>query len=150
MKKANKLAVYLTYAGAVPFVFCALFFLFAGQAAAASATMQALMREALSLYGLIIAAFLSGAHWGQHLGRGDQWASYLPIASNINAVLLWSLYLLLPFKALLAAFVVSFSLLLLIDQRLFRDGLITARYFHTRCIVTFVVIAALIIAGLFA
>lgn len=141
----KKLYPYLTYAGAIPFVICV---------ACLSLGINELpllgrVEEILSIYALVIVAFLAGSHWGQHLQIKGTWSRYLPIFSNIIAVALWLAFLVFPFKALLATFGASFAILLFIDRRLFQDELISRQYFQTRCIATAIVISTIIIAGIF-
>ena len=52
----------------------------------------------------------------------------------------------LSFNLLMVMFVMVFVVLLWIDFRLFQSALITQDYFQTRCIVSAIVIASLIIA----
>jgi hypothetical protein len=141
----KKIFPYLTYAGAIPFVFCAAClgldiqeFPFLGS-----------VKKILSVYGLVIASFLSGSHWGQHLHiNKSQSSRYLPIFSNIIAVLIWLGFLVLSFKILIGMFITAFILLLIIDYRLFKMDVITRHYFQTRFIVSVIVIISLIISGI--
>ena len=137
---------YLPYAGALPFIFCALCFIegihilpFFGYT-----------DKVLSGYGLIISSFMAGSHWGQHLSLSSKCGLYLPFFSNINAILLWLSFIVFSFKILLIIFIVSFLVLLLIDNKLFQGGHISREYFRTRCLVTFVVISSLIVSGVYA
>ena len=135
----------LTYAGVIPFIFCAV---------CLGADIQELpflgsVEKILSIYGLVISSFLAGAHWGQHLHIDKGlWSRSLPILSNIIAVLLWVGFLALSFKMLMAMFVAAFFVLLIIDHRLFQMGLITLHYFQTRFFVSAIVIISLIISGI--
>ena len=97
----------------------------------------------------MISSFLAGAHWGQHLliNKG-QWYRSLPIISNILAVLLWIGFLELSFKMLVAMFVATFVVLLIIDHRLFQMDIITLHYFKTRVFVSAIVITALTLSGI--
>lgn len=141
----KKIFPYLTYAGAIPFVFCA---------ASLSLDIQDFpllgpIERILSIYGLVISSFLAGAHWGQHLHiNKSQWVRFLPIFSNVIAVLLWLGFLVLSFKMQMAMFVTAFVVLLIIDHRLFQMDIITRHYFQTRFIVTAIVIVSLIISGI--
>jgi|TARA_B110000483_G_scaffold145435_1_gene173535 hypothetical protein len=141
----KKNSPYLTYAGAIPFIFCA---------ACLIADIQQLpllgsVEKILSVYGLVIASFLAGAHWGQHLHINKSiWERYLPILSNTIAVWLCFGFLAFSFKILMAVFVAVFAVLLIIDHRLFRMDLITHHYFQTRLFVSVIVITSLIISGI--
>ena len=141
----KKIFSYLTYAGAMPFIFCAI---------CLSADIQQLpllgsIEKILSVYGLVISSFLAGAHWGQHLQLNKGvWSRSLPILSNIIAVSLWFGFLVLSFKMLMIMFVAVFVVLLIIDHRLFQIGFITSHYFQTRFFVSAIVIISLIISGI--
>ena len=141
----KKIFPYLTYAGAIPFVFCAVCFSFDIQ----SLSLLGSIERILSIYGLAISSFLAGAHWGQHLRiNKSQWVRFLPIFSNVIAVLLWLGFLLLSFKMQMVMFVAAFVVLLIIDHRLFQMDIITRHYFQTRFFVSAIVIISLIISGI--
>lgn len=141
----KKIFPYLTYAGAIPFVFCAVCLSFDIQILPLLCSIERI----LSVYGLVISSFLAGAHWGQHLHiNKSQWVRFLPIFSNVIAVLLWLGFLVLSFKMQMAIFIVAFVVLLIIDHRLFQMDIITRHYFQTRFIVTAIVIVSLIISGI--
>ncbi len=136
---------YLTYAGAVPFVLCALCLSFHIQ----SLPLLGSIERILSIYGLVISSFLAGAHWGQHLHLNkSQWGRFLPIFSNLIAVLLWLGFLGLGFKMQMVMFATAFVVLIIVDHRLFQMGIITRHYFQTRLIVTASVIVSLIISAI--
>jgi hypothetical protein len=136
---------YLTYAGAVPFVFCAVCLAINIQ----SLPILGSVSEVLSVYTLVIASFLAGSHWGQHLQLTGEWNRSLPIVSNVVAVVLWLSFLVFPLKALLIICGVAFVTLLLIDLKLFQMKLMTQNYFQTRCIVTVIVVSSIVISGVF-
>ncbi|WP_169542866.1 DUF3429 domain-containing protein [Sneathiella aquimaris] len=136
---------YLTLSGALPFIFCSLL-LFAG---VDTVPFFGNTEHVLKTYALIIASFLTGIHWGQHLSLTGKWSRYLPVLSNINIIVLWLLYLMLPFQALLFAFVLSFLTSLAIDRKLYQEALITPVYFKTRCSASVLVILSLIASGFF-
>lgn len=122
---------YLAFLGTLPFVFCAACLVFDVQ------TIPILgdTRNVLGIYALVITAFMAGSHWGQHLDFDSKWGDYLPITSNVIAVLVWIGFLTLPFKGSLIVFGISFLVLLLIDQKLRQNDLISLEYFRTRCLV---------------
>lgn len=100
----KKIYPYLSYAGAIPFIVCAGFLsLDLGEP-----SWLGPVESILSVYALVIAAFLAGAHWGQHLHIQGKWSRYLPITSNIIAVALWLAFLALHFKALVVTFITAF------------------------------------------
>ncbi|MCH2038048.1 MAG: DUF3429 domain-containing protein [Rickettsiales bacterium] len=141
----KKIFPYLTYAGAIPFIFCAVCFSFDIQ----SLSLLGSIERILSIYGLVISSFLAGAHWGQHLHiNKSQWFRFLPIFSNVIAVLLWLGFLVLSFKMQMAIFIAAFVVLLIIDHRLFQMDIITRHYFQTRFFVSSIVITSLIISGI--
>jgi hypothetical protein len=136
----------LTYVGTLPFVLSALCLIlnirtipFLGD-----------ISHLLNVYGLVIASFMAGSHWGQHLSLTDKWTVYLPALSNINAVLLWLSFILFPVKVFLYVLGLSFLTLLLIDKILFQEGHISSAYFRTRCIATLIVVLSLLISGIAA
>lgn len=135
---------YLTYAGAIPFVFCAACLLSGVQEVAILGS----VRQALSVYGLIIASFMAGAHWGQHLSMERPWSRALPIFSNIIAVSLWFGFLLFSFEALVVLLMIDFVFLLRIDHGLYRSGKISREYFRTRLVVSSIVVVSLAASGL--
>ena len=114
----KKVFPYLTYVGATPFVFCAMCFYLGIH----DIPLLGSVKRILAAYGLVISSFLAGAHWGQHLHIDkSQWIRFLPIFSNVIAVLLWLGFLVLSFKMQMAMFVAAFVVLLIIDHRLFRQ-----------------------------
>lgn len=137
---------YLTYAGAIPFIICAICLATDIQKLPVIGSVESI----LAAYALVISTFLAGAHWGQHLQMDETpWTISLPIISNIITVLLWIGFLILSFKLLLLLFVIAFAVLLMIDYRLFEKDLITVHYFRTRLYVSAIVMASLIIAGIY-
>lgn len=143
----QKIFPYLTYAGAIPFVFCALCLMIG----VTQLPLLGPVEQVLSVYALVISTFLTGVHWGQHLHISeDRWGVILPILSNALAVLLWIGFLTLSFNMLVAMFIAALILLLVIDHRLYRADLISRHYFRTRIIVSSIVIASLIISGIFS
>jgi hypothetical protein len=139
MKKTYQ---YLTYAGLIPFIVCAICLIFKIHHLPILGSTEKIM----SVYALVITSFLAGICWGQHLNLKTRFSSYLAIFSNIIAVAIWLAFLLLPFKFLLATFIAAFVALLLIDLKLFANHLITHEYFKTRCFVTIIVTSTLFIS----
>ena len=141
----KKFFPYLTYAGAIPFILCTVFLCSDIQELPFLGSVERI----LIVYGLMISSFLAGAHWGQHfhINKG-QWSCYLPILSNVIAVLLWLGFLVLSFKIQIVMFITAFILLLIIDYRLFQIDVITRHYFQTRFVVSAIVIISLIISGI--
>ena len=146
----------LTYAGAIPFVVCAFCL---GVDIRTLPVLESFglgsVEQIVSVYALVIASFLAGIHWGQHLNMQHldikgSWQYSLPLLSNGAAIILWIGFLLLPFQALIGLFILAFLFFLAIDYRLFQQGLIMPDYFRTRCIVSAIVIASLVVSALSA
>lgn len=143
MKKPSP---YLTFAGAIPFVVCA-FLLTVGVAAI---PVLGQTQYILSIYGLVIASFMAGAHWGNHLSLADDdtWALKLPVLSNIIALALWFGFLGLSAAGFIWLLIVGFISLLLIDYGLYRAQIISDEYFKVRKYVTTIVVVALMVAAI--
>lgn len=143
MKKPSP---YLTFAGAIPFVVCAIFITLGIDAVIGLGKTV----EILAAYGLVIASFMAGAHWGNHLGLADEdaWALRLPILSNIIAILLWLGFLSLSEVGFIWLLVISFISLLIIDYGLNNAQIIDDKYFTVRKYVTLIVVASLMVAAL--
>lgn len=135
---------YLTYAGTIPFIFCAFCLLNNTR----SLPLLGSVENILGAYSLIISSFVAGAHWGQHLHIQKKLRFFLSISSNMMAVVLWISYLALSFKALIVMFILAFVILLFIELKLLLDNLITMHYFRTRCFATIIVILSLITSGI--
>lgn len=136
---------YLTYAGALPFILCAACMVFD----ISSLPLLGEVKQILSIYTLLIASFMAGSHWGQHLHLEPRWATYLSLSSNLVAISLWLSFLVLPFAAFIITGSLIFTILLAIDAVLKRNRSIISEYFKTRCTVTIVVVASLIISVIF-
>ena len=129
--------------GALPFIACAILSLagitdlpFLGDPA---------MVEAL--YGLTIASFMAGVHWGTALNRDRHLPVNLFITSNIVAVAAWVSVLLAGPGLALVALSILFAYLLFIDHRLFRLEVIDRPYWQTRLWITAIVIACLVVTA---
>lgn len=141
MKKPSP---YLTFAGAIPFVICA-FLMTVGVAAI---PVLGKTEYVLSIYGLVIASFMAGAHWGNHLSLADDntWAFKLPVLSNIIALGLWLGFLVLSTAGFIWLLIFGFVSLLVIDYGLHQSQIISHEYFKVRKYVTLIVVFALIAA----
>lgn len=133
---------FLTYSGTIPFIVSAFWLLLYGD----NLSWPGAVKNIMCSYALVIAVFLAGAHWGQHLHLKGKWCSVLSILSNVIVLVLWLAFLLLPFKWLMAVFIVAFLVLLFIDYHLFKHDEITPDYFQTRCYATLIVIFTFILA----
>ena len=142
MKKPSP---YLTFAGAIPFVVCAIFITMGIDAIRVLGETE----HVLSIYGLVIASFMAGAHWGNHLGLADDdiWAVKLPVFSNIIALGLWLGFLSLSTVDFIWLLVVGFIAMLVIDYGLYHAQIISPDYFRVRSYVTLIVVISLIISA---
>ncbi|OLF38038.1 hypothetical protein BTW00_02455 [Psychrobacter sp. C 20.9] len=143
MKKPSP---YLTFAGAIPFVACAFLLMID----VVTVPMLGSVGDVLSAYGLVIASFMAGAHWGNHLDLSDdnKWAIRLPLYSNIIALGLWLGFLILSAIGFIWLLVIGFISLLVIDYSLHRAQIISHAYFKVRQYVTAIVVISLVIAAL--
>ena len=135
---------YLTYAGAIPFALGAIFLTNDMKEIPPFGTVE----NILSVYGVMIASFMAGAHWGQHFQIKDRfWHFYLPVVSNVIVLVLWVSFLILSFKMLMAMLVIGFVALLGVDYYLAKINVITHHYLKTRLYVTIGVVVCLVVAG---
>ncbi len=143
MKKPSP---YLTFAGTIPFIACAVLITMSIDAVRVLGKTD----DILAVYGLVIATFMAGAQWGNHLSLADNntWAVKLPIFSNIIALGLWLGFLTLSTVGFIWLLVVSFVSLLIIDYGLYQAQIISANYFKVRKYVTLIVVISLIIAAI--
>ena len=143
MKKPSP---YLTFAGAIPFVACAFLLI----VDVVTVPMLGSVLDVLSAYGLVIASFMAGAHWGNHLDLADdnKWAVRLPLYSNVIALGLWLGFLILSASSFIWLLVVGFISLLVIDYSLHRAQIISDVYFKIRQYVTAIVVVSLVVAAL--
>ena len=141
----TKPSPYLTFAGTIPFIACALLITFSVDAIRVLGSTE----DILAAYGLVIATFMAGAQWGNHLSLADDnsWAVSLPILSNVVALALWFGFLTLSTVGFIWLLIISFISLLIIDYGLYRVQIITAKYFTVRKYVTLIVVISLIVAA---
>ncbi|MDX1738198.1 MAG: DUF3429 domain-containing protein [Alphaproteobacteria bacterium] len=132
----------LVYAGAIPFAFCAALLVFSVQ----ELPLLGPVEEVLTIYGLVIASFMAGVHWGQHLDIYGAWKRVLPILSNVIAIALWVGFLTLGLKGFIILLVAIFTVLLVVDHRLFQDDVISRHYFQTRFFISSIVILSLLVS----
>ncbi|MFI8554741.1 DUF3429 domain-containing protein [Psychrobacter sp. NPDC077938] len=143
MKKPSP---YLTFAGAIPFVACTFLLMID----VVTVPMLGSVVDILSVYGLVIASFMAGAHWGNHLDLADdnKWAIRLPLYSNVIALGLWLGFLILSASSFIWLLVIGFIGLLVIDYSLYRAQIISHTYFKVRQYVTVIVVISLVIVAL--
>ena len=133
--------MWLAYAGAIPFVFCAALMALGHS----HITMIGELATILNTYSLVIIVFMSGIYWGLYFIGHIYPRNYLLIISNIIAILSWFAFLFLDMPIVLLFYSVMFLLLVGIDYKLLEEDVITQNYFKTRLIVTAIVIASLMI-----
>lgn len=132
----------LTYAGAIPFVACA------ALPWLGVATLGPLgdVYRVLVSYGLAIVCFLCGTQWAAELARpGCARLPLLPI-SNLLVIATWIAALAAPVALALLTQAAALLVLLAIDGRLRRAGLLGDHYWALRKRITVLVCAALAIA----
>lgn len=137
----NNIKYALTYLGLLPFFFLSSYIIIFPNPIIINSYAISLFKS----YGMIIAIFLSGCHWGQQLSMTGITAFNLAIISNALTIFTWLSYSFLPDKYFLLLLVSVFSLLLLIDKYLFSKSIINKNYFKTRFYVTICVNLMLLI-----
>lgn len=96
-------------------------------------------------YGAVIAAFLCGIHWGLFLAKSDQTRLNLLITSDAFTLLAWaSLLTLIPRYQYLIQ-IACFTLLLIIDIALGKEGVVPRWFIELRKIVTSIVLTSLVL-----
>lgn len=129
----------LTYAGALPFVACAMMPYVGLPELANIGTFDYIAR----VYALAIVCFLAGAHWGTFLYRRDESPDNLFITSNTIFLAAFFAFLLDAPVLTLFILVLAFLCLLFVDYRLLRAGLLTSYYFRMRANATAIAVASL-------
>lgn len=133
----NKLANALTFLGAIPFVTPAIASLLGFK----DPHMHALVLS----YGAIIAAFLSGMHWGLSLRHAAETRINLLITSNIVALVAWASLIISVTQWQYYLQMACFVLLLLIDYQLTKSRVHAAWFFNLRVLITGIVLASLLV-----
>jgi hypothetical protein len=133
----------LAFAGALPFVFCALL-LWAGHRAL---PVLGSVQNIAASYGLLILAFMAGVHWGQRLSGVDTKLN-LFLLSNGLALAGWFAYLLLSPRLFFASLAVLFAVVLMVDRWLGAEGHISTDYVRTRTAVSALVVLSLAVIAL--
>jgi hypothetical protein len=131
----NKLYSLLTYAGALPFIACAVL-PFAGISEIPNAGSFDYIAR---VYGLAIASFVAGSHWGTYLYNREACPTNLFVSSNIVVLASWFAFLLAIPVVALFVLLLSFLYLLFVDYRLYKAKLTTNHYFRMRAGVTAIV-----------
>lgn len=136
----SRLCPFLAYAGAIPFVACAVM-MWMGQRDLAGILY---VEDVLIVYGLVIATFLNGVHWGTYLYQSERSPLNLFITSNVVTIAIWLVFMTTTLVVTLISQMIAFAILLLIDWWLLRAAVIPASYFRLRFIVTVIVVVSLL------
>jgi len=137
----EKLTELLTYAGSLPFIACALLPLLGVDTIPPFGRFDVIA----VLYGLTIASFMAGTHWGTYLYNRASSPANLLITSNVVALSCWFAILLAGTVMTLFVMIFAFAYLLFVDLGLVRVRLITENYFQMRLRVTLIVEGALVL-----
>ena len=122
----------LTIAGVTPFLACALLPLAGIDAIEPLGKLDQLA----SSYSMAILCFLTGIHWATQLYARDRAPLNLFIGSNVVFLAVWIAYVASGLTWALSTQLVAFPLLLSVDFRLQRVGLISRHYLGMRFIAT--------------
>lgn len=137
--KSSNLYTSLAFAGATPFLACALLPLIGIESIAPIGRLETVA----SSYGLAIICFLAGSHWATYLLRRDDIRINLFVSSNVVFLFVWFAFVITELAWVLGAQLVAFIVLLLIDHRLLRTDVISADYFRVRSIATALAVISL-------
>ncbi len=94
------------------------------------------LHQLVGSYGMAILCFLTGVHWATQLYASTAVPFNLFIGSNVVFLVVWITYVAASLQWALATQLLSFLLLLAIDVRLLRSGLISGDYLRMRFIAT--------------
>ncbi len=143
MLTKNNLYILVTYAGALPFIACAMM-LYSG-----IDTLEGLgsVSNISAVFALIIVSFIAGLHLGTYLFYRTQTPKPLFIISNIIAAIAWISLLVANVKVAIAILIFAFIYLLLVDYLLKRELFISKSYFNTRLIVTLITTGSLLLTS---
>ena len=141
--KASEKNLYktLAYAGAIPFVACAVAALAGFSVPEPAGPVERLAAS----YGLTIVSFMAGVLWGVYLTHKGAVPGHPFVASNAVALMAWGAFLAGPPKLALGIMAALFVYLLYVDFALCRSGVLTEDYFKLRRNVTVIVILSLVV-----
>lgn len=131
----------LALAGTLPFIACALLALVGVE----SIPYLGAVHDVAASYGLAIVCFVAGTHWGLYLSGRATGTLNLFILSNVLFLVVWFAYIGASTNAAIAFQVLVFVALLVIDRRLAKDAVLSARYLRIRAIATLIAVVALLI-----
>lgn len=136
---------YLAMAGTLPVSFCTLALLLSVD----SIPILGATRDVLSVYCLLIAVFMAGSLWGHQANNQSDTKSVYLLLSNLIVLALCFVFLLDIYPLTLISLFNSFAALLIADRYLLAQGFISQEYFKLRYQATFIVLANLLITGIF-
>ena len=131
----------LAFAGALPFVACALLPLVGIDTIPPFGRLDRLAGS----YGMAIISFLAGIHWATQLYLKPRVPINLFVASNVVFLAVWFSYVAASLNWALATQIVAFPVILGIDFELRRLGLISPQYTRTRLVATTMACASLLV-----
>ena len=129
----------LAYAGAMPFVACALMPYLGIVELKNIGTFDFIAR----VYGFGIVCFLTGVHWGTFLYKSDASPDNLFVTSNAVFLAVFFAFLLDAGALTLFVLLLAFLCVLYIDYRLLKAGLLDNDYFRLRATVTGIAVVSL-------
>lgn len=141
MFNRDNLYILVTYAGALPFIACAMM-LYSGIETLEGVGSVSNMSAVLAL---IIISFIAGIHLGTYIFYRTQTPKPLFIISNIIAAAAWLSLLLADIKVAFSVLIFAFVYLLAVDYLLKRELFLSTKYFNTRLIVTLITTGSLLI-----
>lgn len=130
----------LAYAGALPFVACALLPYLGIDELRNIGSFDYIAR----VYGFGIVCFLTGVHWGTFLYKSEACPDNLFVTSNAVFLAVFFAFLLDAGALTLFVLVLAFVCLLYIDYRLLKVGLLDSDYFRLRVTVTSIAVVSLV------
>ena len=139
--KESKLYSILTITGAAPFIACAILPLAGIESVEPFGRLDVLAAS----YGLGIISFLAGAHWATFLYKAAGTPFNLFASSNVLFLVVWFVYVLADLGWVLLTQLLAFVILLLIDYRLLRAGLISSHYYAMRSVATVLASVSLLV-----
>lgn len=136
----SKIYRYLTYAGTLPFMACAVM----PHTGYTEIPGLGSFDQIASAYGLAILSFMAGTHWGLYLSAPDRAPVNLFVTSNVVTVAAWAAFLAGPRLITFGVLSSGFVLLLYIDYLMKTRDMLTPGYLRTRLHATVIVLASLI------
>lgn len=121
---------FLTYLGLLPFFALLLMIL----TYPVNSNLYTYSLSMFKSYGLLIATFLAGSHWGINLNSDVN--LHLPFLSNLILIFIWLSYTFLSSFYFIISLLFVFNILLLIDKKLLLESIISYAYFWLRARVT--------------